>query len=114
MGHPGHHLTLCPVCDGDLEALGFDDEKPLQTLEQECESSTCEFVVRQAVLWFPNDSFTVIAPNVDGDECGHWDCESEAVARLQHVEEQVTRYRCRTCLSLDQDAGWQRTEVLAR
>lgn len=110
--NPDYHITTCPRCDGSLETVEFEGEKPVQALVQECESSRCEFGIRQGIVWYPDDTYTVIATAVGDDECTLVDCGRAADARLQNVEEQFTKFRCVKCLTVGQRRALQQSEVI--
>lgn len=73
------NLSICPVCGEPFEPVGREQDLPLESLEMKC----CEGITNVGILYWPNDSFTVVGPALDHDTCD--DCGESADVRLQET-----------------------------
>lgn len=95
-------MTLCPECGDEFETTGQEKELPVQALQQECPS--CGYMVRVSILNYPDSTYEVISPALQGDTCnaqivgsedslGTSECGANAMIR-QHKIGSVQGARC--------------------
>lgn len=100
------NMTICPECGEAFDTVAQEKELPLQALRQECPG--CGYTVEVSIINFPDNSFTVVAPALKGDECEvgslgtHCDCD--AMIRLQHSDSPIEG-RCADHMGLYREAA---------
>ena len=86
------NLGVCPDCEGDMDIVELEGDKPFQYVEHRC--SSCDTTTSMAVCWYPDDRYVGVASALEEDDCSEVGCDADAVIRYQPVELGMTDYQC--------------------
>jgi len=88
-------VTHCPHCSRELSPAVVDDDRPLQVLEQVCDS--CDYDTVISVVWYPADAFyEVVGRLTDARTCTS--CSSDGQFCAIDSRTTVATVRCWNCL----------------
>lgn len=86
-------VTLCPRCDSDLEPVGSDDGRPIQSVSQSC--SSCSYDTTLGLCWYPNGTHDIVATLDEVDDVDKKPCTKsgkESAVVVVPADSPVPRY----------------------
>jgi len=85
-------MSVCPECGAEFDTVAQEKELPLQALSQVCPN--CEYEVGIAIINYPDGTYEVVSPALNGDICservsgsgfGIDACGNDAMIRRQKI-----------------------------